>query len=68
VNNPAGGPVDSDPWHAAALPGGAFLVSDAGGNSLLRVDPVPEPETWLLMAVGFAGIGWLRRRARRADR
>jgi len=38
VNNPAGGPVDSDPWHVAALPGGAFLVTDAGGNSLLRVD------------------------------
>jgi sugar lactone lactonase YvrE len=38
ANNPAGGPVDSDPWHVAALPGGAFLVTDAGGNSLLRVD------------------------------
>jgi glucose/arabinose dehydrogenase len=38
VNNPAGGPVDSDPWHVAPLPGGAFLVTDAGGNSLLRVD------------------------------
>jgi sugar lactone lactonase YvrE len=38
ANNPAGGPIDSDPWHVAALPGGAFLVTDAGGNSLLRVD------------------------------
>jgi glucose/arabinose dehydrogenase len=37
ANNPAGGPTDSDPWHVAALPGGAWLVTDAGGNSLLRV-------------------------------
>ncbi|HZW72359.1 MAG TPA: ScyD/ScyE family protein, partial [Caldimonas sp.] len=38
ANNPAGGPRDSDPWHVAALPSGAWLVTDAGGNSLLRVD------------------------------
>jgi sugar lactone lactonase YvrE len=38
VNNPAGGPIDSDPWHVASMQGGAFLVTDAGGNSLLRVD------------------------------
>ena len=38
VHNPAGGPVDSDPWHVASMPNGAFLVTDSGGNSLLRVD------------------------------
>jgi len=36
ANNPAGGPIDSDPWHVAAIAGG-YLVTDAGGNSLLRV-------------------------------
>jgi sugar lactone lactonase YvrE len=36
ANNPAGGPVDSDPWHLAKVAGGV-LVTDAGGNSLLRV-------------------------------
>jgi len=36
ANNPAGGPLDSDPWRVAPIPGGA-LVTDAGGNSLLRV-------------------------------
>jgi sugar lactone lactonase YvrE len=36
AHNPAGGPVDSDPWHLARLPD-ATLVTDAGGNSLLRV-------------------------------
>jgi sugar lactone lactonase YvrE len=36
LNNPAGGPLDTDPWHVAAVAGG-YLVTDAGGNSLLRV-------------------------------
>jgi hypothetical protein len=36
VNNPAGGPVDSNPWHLAVVPG-ATVLTDAGGNSLLRV-------------------------------
>ena len=36
LNNPAGGPLDTNPWHVAAVAGG-YLVTDAGGNSLLRV-------------------------------
>ncbi len=34
--NPGGGPLDSNPWHLALVPGGT-LVTDSGGNSLLRV-------------------------------
>jgi hypothetical protein len=37
LNNPAGGPVDSNPFHLASSAGG-MLVTDAGGNDLLRVD------------------------------
>jgi hypothetical protein len=36
TNNPAGGPVDSNPWHLATV-SGATLMTDAGGNSLLRI-------------------------------
>ena len=36
LNNPAGGPLDTNPWHVAVVAGG-YLVTDAGGNSLLRV-------------------------------
>ena len=36
LNNPAGGLLDTNPWHVAAVAGG-YLVTDAGGNSLLRV-------------------------------
>jgi probable HAF family extracellular repeat protein len=31
-------------------------------------DPVPEPSTWAMMAVGFAGLAWLAKtRSRRAE-
>jgi glucose/arabinose dehydrogenase len=36
AHNPAGGPLDSNPYHAAALADG-LLVTDAGANSLLKV-------------------------------
>jgi hypothetical protein len=36
--NPDGGVVDSNPYDVYALGGGAALVVDAGGNSLLRID------------------------------
>lgn len=35
--NPAGGPVESNAFDVARAPGGAALVADAAGNSLLRV-------------------------------
>jgi hypothetical protein len=28
-------------------------------------DPVPEPSTWVMMAVGFTGLGWLAHQRRR---
>ena len=47
--------------------GSGFLLTPDGANSwaLASVsaaplaDPVPEPSTWAMMAVGFAGLGWL---------
>jgi hypothetical protein len=36
ANNPAGGPKDSNPYGVVATPGDRY-VTDAGGNSLLRV-------------------------------
>ncbi|WP_237831051.1 ScyD/ScyE family protein [Sandaracinobacteroides sayramensis] len=38
LNNPAGGPIDSNPFKLTAGPG-RLLVTDAGGNSLLSVTP-----------------------------
>ena len=34
--NPASGPIDSNPWHLASIPG-ATLLTDAGANALLRI-------------------------------
>lgn len=34
--NPGGGPLDSNPWNVARVPG-ATLVTDAGSNALLRI-------------------------------
>lgn len=36
TRNPAGGPVDSNPWRSVAINGG-MLVTDAGANALLKV-------------------------------
>ena len=38
THNPAGGPIDSNPYGMLAEPGRTF-VTDAGGNSLLQVRP-----------------------------
>jgi hypothetical protein len=38
TQNPAGGPIDTNPFGILAEPGG-MLVADAGGNSLLSVAP-----------------------------
>lgn len=44
LNNPAGGPVDSNPFGALALPGGC-VVADAGGNTLIGVRSNKTVET-----------------------
>jgi hypothetical protein len=44
TQNPAGGPIDTNPFGVLAEPGG-LLVADAGGNSLLSVAPNGRVET-----------------------
>ena len=34
-----------------------------GGN--IELSTVPEPSTWAMMLIGFAGLGWLARLRRR---
>lgn len=46
-------------------------TSDAGGNGAdilvyARLRPIPEPSTWAMMALGFAGLGFLGCRRRGA--
>ncbi|GFO53512.1 hypothetical protein GMSM_05190 [Geomonas sp. Red276] len=45
----------TDTWSAE----GSFLVREEGG-----APSVPEPSTFLLLTVGLAGVGWLKRKIR----
>ena len=59
------GKVDSHPYSVAALPGGAWVVADAAGNDLLRVDgkgrisvlSVLPRQPFRITAAGAAGLG-----------
>ena len=53
-----------------ALTFGYNLVADGSGGygfDLAVGGAVPEPSTWAMMAIGFAGLGFLGYRARRAE-
>ena len=47
-----------------AFIGDPFGVDIVSGNLGVSTAPVPEPQTWALMALGMAAVGW-RRRVRR---
>jgi hypothetical protein len=59
------GQVDSHPYAVAALPGGAWVVADAAGNDLLKVDrkgrisvlSVLPRQPFRITAAGAAGLG-----------
>jgi hypothetical protein len=42
-------------------PGGANSWALASVSAAPLADPVPELSTWVMMAVGFTGLGWLAR-------
>ena len=48
--------------------GGCTFVGGMNGNFRWEVTPVPEPQTYALMALGLGLMGWVARRRRRAER
>ena len=40
----------------------SLLISDGIGNSPSAVTAVPEPSTWAMMILGFAGLGFMANR------
>jgi hypothetical protein len=57
----------------AAYPGssfthtGVYALGDFSGSGTFNISAVPEPSTWAMMILGFAGIGFLaHRRAQKA--
>ena len=57
AHNPAGGPVDSNPFHLAPISGG-MLVTDAGANDLLRVDGAGNVSLVAAFAARDMGAGF----------
>ena len=52
--------IDLADTRGVVLENGLYAVYDDGGV----VSPVPEPTTLLLLGLGLAGLGWMRRNAR----
>jgi glucose/arabinose dehydrogenase len=50
-NNPAGGPLDSNPYHITAAPGGGLIATDAGANALYTISAAGE----VALAATFPG-------------
>lgn len=55
ANNPAGGPLDSDPYGVYAFSGGQ-LVADAGANAVLWVSPNRRISTLAVIPGGMAPL------------
>ena len=47
---------------------GTYTLGDVSGSGTFNVSAVPEPSTWAMMILGFAGIGFMayRRKSRPA--
>lgn len=45
--------------------GGTFSLATSGNSLAVNFTPVPEPETWALMAIGLVAAAWTRVRRRR---
>ena len=52
-------------WPRLGLGNNNQISDFAPQNALLSITPVPEPSTWAMMLLGFAGIGAAMRRRRR---
>ena len=44
--------------------GDPFGLDVVGGNLVVSTSPVPEPQSWLLLACGLAMVGWRQRASR----
>jgi hypothetical protein len=62
--------ADLDPQFSTDVPGYTFLFGDGIGNGIGVSGAVPEPSTWAMMLLGFAGVGFMayRRKSKPASR
>jgi hypothetical protein len=58
--SPASPALEEVDWESAGPGGHSMSVAVAGGATLIqREPPIPEPSTWAMMLLGFAGLGFL---------
>ena len=55
-------------WAQASLTSGAVLLNRGQGEIKFSSAIIPEPSTWAMMALGFAGLGFAGYRRTRKDR
>jgi hypothetical protein len=62
VVNTGGARASVDPYFAIdpSTPGYSLAFSDGIGNSSTSPTAVPEPSSWILLSIGFAGAGFFR--------
>jgi|SRR5579871_6269475 len=63
------GPTSGYPFGDPNAPASAFVRDNAEGatftNFAFRVGTVPEPATWTMLILGFGGVGFMLRQARK---
>jgi hypothetical protein len=57
--------IDVDGGWASAPEGQQVLINNFTVNGDVAVAPVPEPSTWAMMILGFAGVGFMAYRRRK---
>jgi PEP-CTERM motif len=64
---PIVGTSDINAGLSFATTGGAFVLTSAGDTTFTATTTtIPEPSTWAMMALGFAGLGFLGYRKTRS--
>jgi hypothetical protein len=66
ISGPLDSPVAGSPGFSALIPPGSESTASLPGNEtqipLVETPAVPEPQSWALMLLGFALVGWRVRR------
>ena len=49
------------------VPNSSYVVQEVSGSNSMTISAIPEPATWAILLLGFLGVGFMMRGARRRD-